>query len=470
MLISAQDQLKEHHRLCEDELRVIYDVNELLVFEVDEIIWEFYERAEAEGLAAAEQHLRERHGDDTTAEIIEELRAMKLIVADPEPPPPESARGGGLKGITLNVVHGCNLACTYCFAQQGDYGLGDKRMSEETAAKAIDWASERRGDNKRINVGFFGGEPMLNMKTIRSAVEHARERGAEHEHGVGFHITTNGTLLTEDNVKYIAENQIGVQVSLDGKPEVNDRFRIYSSGKGSHAQVRKGVERLKKATNRLTLRGTIPGDRPEFGDNVRHMDEDLGATSVAFEPAEIGLADAVDSDEVMARIKAEWTRLAADFEEHAKQGVLKPYGNLVKVMRAIHRRRKVVYGCQAGVSNLAVDPSGDVYPCHRFVGEDDWKVGNIHADTYDDGVIRRFTDNVVDSKEPCRSCWARYTCGGRCAHEAKEATGSISEPDPRLCELVKHLTELALKLYVRLKPMERKLFETGSEAPTFAPS
>ncbi len=469
-----EEQLEEHHRIHAGDLRVIYNVKEILVFEVDDVIWDFYDVATVEGVSAGAAALRERHGAQVAQDVLDELRELGLVIpqrSQPEPKPVQPVQAKPrLKGVTLNVMHGCNLACTYCFAKQGDYGLGKKRMTEETAAKAIDWAEQHRQEGSRLLVGFFGGEPLLNMPTIRSAVEHARQRGAEHEHEVGFHVTTNGTLLSEDNVQYLADNQIHVQVSLDGTPDINDRYRIYRSGKGSHAQVVAGAKRLKDATRRLTLRGTISAAKPEFGESVRHMIEDIGATRVAFEPAELEGEEGIDADELVARIKAEWSRLAADFEEHARAGELKPYANLIKIMQAIHDRRKVVYGCQAGHSNVAVDPDGDIYPCHRFVGEQDWKIGNIHTGELREQVTERFVANTVDSKEPCRSCWARYTCGGRCAHEAKQATGDISAPDPRLCELVKHMTELGLVLYAKLKPIERqvlasRLFDGGPAKP-----
>ena len=446
------ERLKEYHRLDVDGRKVVYDVNELLIFEVDDAVWDYYDAAERGG--DPRQAVAATWGEAAAEGVLEELREMGLLVPAPVGPPPAAAapEDKGMCGVTLNVMHGCNLACTYCFAQQGDYGLGTKKMSVETARAAVDWLGDRRGGYKSLRVGFFGGEPMLNMPTVEDTVGYANDRLAGK---VKYHITTNGTRLDERNVGFIAENRIDVQVSLDGVAGVNDRFRVFRDGSGSHDVVAEGVARLKTATGTATLRGTIPADVPEFAESLWHMIDDLGATNVGFEPAEVGKADGVADHDVMDRIKAEWERIAAQFEEQARQGTIKPVGNLLKVLTRIHGRKKSVYGCTAGHANVAVDPSGDIYPCHRFVGENEWKMGNVHEGTFDDSIRQRFARNTVDSREPCRSCWVRYTCGGRCAHEAKEATGSIGDPDPVRCDMIRHLTELCLKLYVRLLPRER---------------
>jgi uncharacterized protein len=450
--MQSTEVLKEYHRVEVDARKVVYDVNELLVFEVDDAVWDYYDAVES-GAADPREVVARSWGEQAAADVVDELRAMGLLVPPektPEPlPVPEDK---GMCGVTLNVMHGCNLACTYCFAQQGDYGLGTQKMSSETARVAVDWLARRRGEYRGVRVGFFGGEPMLNMKAIHDTVDYATEQLGQR---VKYHITTNGTRLDEANVEFIAKNKIDVQVSLDGVAAVNDRYRPFKGGGGSHEAVASGVARLKAATGTATLRGTIPAEIPEFGESLWHMIEDLGATNVGFEPAEVGKRDGVATSEAMERIKQEWERIAAEFEQQARQGKVEPVGNLLKILTKIHSRKKTVYGCTAGHANVAVDPRGDIYPCHRFVGEDAWKMGNVHEGSFDEGIQQRFAANTVDSREPCRSCWVRYTCGGRCAHEAKEATGSITDPDPVRCDLIRHLTELCLKLYVRLLPQDR---------------
>jgi uncharacterized protein len=461
--MEQQEQLKEYYRFEVDGRKFVYDVNDIVIFEVDDVIWDYYDAAEDPEVLPPRERLTRLYGTEVAEDVVDELREMGLLGPVKQPSQPTTPLKQVFHGVTLNVTHGCNLRCTYCFAQQGDYGLGESRMDVETAKKAIDWLAEQGDGEKSTRVGFFGGEPLMKMNTIRDTVDYAGERLGGEGKRVNYHVTTNGTLLNDKNVKFLAETKnMDVQVSIDGLPKVNDAFRIFPNGRGSHDVVAKGIERLKAATGKAVLRGTISPGEAQFSDSVRHMVDDLGGTVVAFEPASgsTTCGQSIDADE-MQKIKAEWEKVANYFAEHIKQGEIKPVGNLIKLLIQIHRRKKSVYGCTAGHSNVAIDPSGDIYPCHRFVGESEWKMGNIHDGTFDDSISQQFANNTVDNRDPCKSCWVRYTCGGRCAHEAMEATGKITNPDPIRCDLVRHMTELALKLYVRLKPYERELVATG---------
>lgn len=459
-MLGTGSKLSEYHRIeGEDHTKLVYDIDSVTVYEVDDAIWDFYLFAEDPDIPCAERALARKLGPEAAAEVKADLESMGLLESADAPTPERPApRSSGMTGVTLNVTHGCNLACTYCYASQGDYGLGRSRMSAETARAALDWLAERSTGEHPMSIGFFGGEPLMNVPTIRAAIEHGG-RYTEEGRRMRYHITTNGTLLTEDNVQLIADHDIQVQVSMDGVPEVQDRLRPFASGQGSHEAVVEGIRRLKRVTGRAPLRGTIPADRPEFGDNLHHMVSELGATHAAFEPAESSEPDGVGDAETMERIKREWSRLAEEFAEAAERGELLPYSNLLRRLYVIHTRKKSVYGCAAGHGNVAIDPSGDIYPCHRFVGEEEWSMGNVHDGSFDPSIRRRFEQNTVDQRTACSTCWARYICGGRCVHEAKEATGSIREADALLCDMVRFQTELCLLLYARLRPHQRAIIE-----------
>jgi uncharacterized protein len=460
--MQSNDVLKETHNIEVDGRRFVYDVNELLILEVDDATWEYFEAAVDPSGPPPAARVAARFGPDVAADVVAQLRDAGLLVPAGDAHERLPPRRTGMLGVTLDVTHGCNLRCTYCFAEQGDYGLGRANMPEETARRAIDWLAERGDGEQGARVGFFGGEPLMNMPTVRSTVAYVNERLASGGKRVRLHVTTNGTLLNEGNVQYLAENKIDVQVSVDGTPKTHNKFRLFPSGRGSHDVVAGGIARLKSATGSAVLRATISPGEGDFRRSVDHLIDDLGGTVVAFEPAsKSSCGPSIDADD-MARIKSEWDAVAEDFAEHIKRGVVKPVGNIIKLLQAIHRRKKTVYGCTAGYANVAVDPSGDIYPCHRFVGEGDWKMGNVHSGEFDEGLRERFARNTVDQREPCRTCWARYTCGGRCAHEALESTGTIDAPDPLRCELVRHLTELSIKLYVQLKPYEQELLAKAS--------
>ncbi len=446
--------------------KFLYDINRMMILEVDDAIWD-YCIAAGNGAASPRNEVAGLHGDDVADAVVEDLKQAGLLVAKdqsraaPGPQPPT-----GFSGVTLHVTHGCNLKCTYCFAKQGDYGLGHSLMKEGTAHKAVDWLAEHADGEQSARITFFGGEPMMNMRAVSDTVEYANEKFARSGTDVRYNMTTNGTLLNDKNVKTLAQTKnIDIQVSLDGGPGVNDQFRVFANGRGSYDLVARGIERLKKATGKVILRGTIPPGAPEFGESLRHFIEDLGGTTVAFEPMSGTTLDGKTLDEGdVEAIKAEWEIVAEYFIAHAKNGEIKPVSQLVRLLTQLHKRKKTVYGCTAGWSHVAVDPGGDIYPCHRFVGEAQWKMGNVHEETLDESIREKFAQNTVDQREPCKSCWVRYTCGGHCAHHAKEATGTISDPDPVRCDLMRHMTDLALKTYVRVAPYRDKIAEQSSKA------
>ena len=289
----------------------------------------------------------------------------------------------------------------------------------------------------------------MNMPAIRHAVAYGDQRSAEKGKRVRYHVTTNGTLLKDETIQFLHAHQVDVQVSIDGTPEAHDKVRIFPSGRGSHDIVTRRAERLGQLTGQCATRTTITPEEPRFSASVWHMIDALGSSNAAFEPATSSSEGQHLDSERLAIIKREWERVAEEFLRRVRGGEVPPVANLIKLLGKLHRRQKTVYGCGAGLAYLAVDPRGDVYPCHRFVGNAEWKMGNV-AGEIDEATREKFLQNTVHNREPCQSCWVRYTCGGHCAHEALEATGDIARPDPVRCELQKHLTEVCLRLYVRL--------------------
>ncbi|SIT03468.1 uncharacterized protein SAMN05421759_11141 [Roseivivax lentus] len=373
---------------------------------------------------------------------------------------PDEAPRDGLGSVALHVAHDCNLRCPYCFAQQGHYGGPREMMTPETAAKAVDWLMGESGSRPSVRVKFFGGEPMMNMKTMRSTVAHAHARSDETGQRIGFHVTTNGTFLGEREIDFLEDNGVGVQVSIDGSPEEHDKLRVFENGAGSYSVVQRGLRRLNARKGGTIVRGTISADVPQVEASVWSLIDDEEVTDVAMEPALTTPTGEHMTTETADRIIAQWSSVADEFVARVRRGKKPPVGNILKYLKKIHKRQRTRYGCGAGLAYMAVDPSGDVWPCHRFVGEDGWKMGNIQSPGVDEDIRDRFAGNTVDQREPCASCWARYTCGGKCAHEALQATGEISDPDPLRCRIERGLTAICVATYAQLGPdLVARLFD-----------
>jgi uncharacterized protein len=397
----------------------------------------------------------DKHGSGAFDEILDDLASLNMLELNDAQGADDRPRTPSTGTVVLNVAHDCNLRCPYCFAKQGNYGLPKTMMSPEMAEKAVDWLIARAGDRKTVRIKFFGGEPLMNMPAIRRTVDYANKRADEEHKKVNYHITTNGTLLRDETIEYLRDHSVDVQVSVDGTQQAHDLVRIFPSGRGSHDVVTNRVGRLRELTGKCVTRATIAPTHPNFSDSVWHLIDDLGSSNAAFEPAS-GFACGGKSlgEQEIEIIKKDWDLVAEEFLARVRRGEVPPVANILKLLSKIHKRQKTIYGCGAGSAYLAIDPGGDIYPCHRFVGDSNWKMGNILEETFEDSIRQRFVYNTVESKEPCRSCWVRYTCGGRCAHEALEATGDMGKPDPLRCDLQIRLTELCLKLYVRLTPEE----------------
>jgi uncharacterized protein len=324
-----------------------------------------------------------------------------------------------LHALSLAIAQKCNLGCTYCYAQQGDFGGAAKNMTRETADQAVDLLVAGAEPGARLNLAFLGGEPLVNRATLhavtRRGAELARSRGLR----LTFSITTNGTLLTEADAAFFEEFGFAVTVSLDGPGEVHDRLRPYKGGKGSFDRVMSNVRRLLSLQRRMqvTARVTVTPKNLRLRDT---LDEFLAAGfhSVGFSPLlrspNGGDEMQADSLEVML---GEMIDCGRKFERRSGAGERYAFANMVNAMREIERGTHRPYPCGAGAGYLGVSADGDLAACHRFVGDHEGAMGNLR-----DGVDRTqqsawLAGRHVHRQEPCRQCWARYLCGGGCHHE-----------------------------------------------------
>ena len=354
-------------------------------------------------------------------------------------------REAPIKALCLHVSHDCNLRCKYCFASTGDFGTGHRMtMDFETAKRAIDFVIERSGKRRNIEVDFFGGEPLMAMDTVKKTVEYARSIEKEHDKCFRFTITTNGVLLNDENIEYINREMSNAVLSIDGRKEVNDRMRPTVNGKGSYDVIVPKFQKLiaGRGDKDYYLRGTFTRDNLDFAADVMHM-ASLGAKNISVEPVVGGPEDpyALREEDVPA-ILAEYEKLAEELRKHPEVNFFHFNVDLAQGPCVIKRLR----GCGAGCEYVAITPEGDIYPCHQFVGNEDYKLGNLYEGAFNMEISKAFSNLNIYTREDCKDCWARFYCSGGCSASNLLVNGDIKKPHHVGCELERKRLECAIAL------------------------
>ena len=354
-----------------------------------------------------------------------------------------------IKALCLHMAHDCNLRCKYCFAGDGTYNvdrLDRGLMPLEIGKKALDFLIAESGARRNLEVDFFGGEPMLNFDTVKALVAYGRKREAEAGKKFRFTLTTNGMLLTDDAHEFINQNFDNVVLSLDGRRSVNDRMRVKHDGSGSYAQIYPKIKKLADSRNheRYYVRGTYTRHNLDFAADVMHL-TDLGFKHISLEPVVAPQeADYSLREEDLPVLFAEYEKLTAVLlaREKEKKGV--HFFHFEMDLSGGPCLAKRVTGCGAGSEYLAVTPSGQLYPCHQFVGDERFRLGDLDTGIVKQDLIAEFSKCHVFAKPECASCWARYYCSGGCMANAHHTHGDIQKPDKISCELQKKRVECAL--------------------------
>ncbi len=363
-----------------------------------------------------------------------------------------------VKALCLHVAHDCNLRCQYCFAATGDFGTGRKIMPFEVAKKAIDFVIARSGARRNIELDFFGGEPLMAWDTVTKTVDYARSREKETGKKFRFTITTNGLLLDGDKIEYINKNMDNVVLSLDGRREVNDAFRKTVNGGGSYDVIVPKFQKLveSRGDKDYYARGTFTAKNLDFASDVLAI-ADAGFPSLSVEPvsAEEGCGYALTEEDLPA-IFAEYDRLADLLQERKKQG--KPF-TFFHFMVDLNQGPCVVKrlrGCGAGYEYVAVTPDGDIYPCHQFVGKEEFKQGNVLDGSFDLDIAQRFASMNIYTRETCHDCWAKFYCSGGCSAANYNMNGDMNLPYALGCEMERKRLECAIYLKA-IEQMEEDL-------------
>ena len=348
-----------------------------------------------------------------------------------------------VKALCLHVAHDCNLRCKYCFASTGDFGQGRKIMPPEVAKKAIDFVIARSGKRRNIEVDFFGGEPLMAMDTVKKTVEYARSIEEEHNKCFRFTITTNGVLLDDENIEYINREMSNAVLSIDGRKEVNDDLRPTVNGKGSYDVIVPKFQKLieGRGTKDYYLRGTFTRFHQDFAEDVKAL-ASIGR-NISVEPVVGKEEDPYALQEAdLPALKAEYERLAEYLRDHPETNFFHFNVDLAQGPCVIKRLR----GCGAGCEYVAITPEGDIYPCHQFVGNEDYKLGSLYDGTFDQELSGRFAGLNIYTREECRDCWARFYCSGGCSASNLLVNGDIKKPHRVGCELERKRLECAIAL------------------------
>lgn len=428
----------------------LLDVNSGAVHVLDETSYKFINRLmqvkgdyklARESLA---QEISATELDEISAEIAAAIEAGSLF----SPPElwPVDLSFMQIKALCLNVAHACNMKCSYCFASQGDFGMDASLMSLETARQSLDFLIQKSGAVKNLEVDFFGGEPLLVAPMLKELVKYGRELEKQHNKQINFTLTTNALLLDDDIIQFILDEKIAVILSLDGRPETNDRQRMLNDGSGSYDMI---VPKIKKMVDSQPtsyfVRGTFTRQNLDFTRDLQHLVE-LGFKSVSLEPAVGNDPDFSIQAEDLPAVLREYEKLTGLLYDYRLAGKPIDFFHYNLDLQQGPCLAKRISGCGAGIEYLAVTPAGDIYPCHQFVGEARFLMGNVFTGFIDEKIRLSFASHHLQNKKECLSCWARYFCGGGCHANAYHSNNDISIPSEVSCRMHRKRIEGAIYL------------------------
>lgn len=435
--------------LCYDVIAVLNEPDEEPTAEIlkSDLTWENLKKRLRD--TYSEEDLR-----DALDDVIELTEDGKLFTKDEFEylVPIVKKRKTVVKALCLHIAHDCNLACRYCFAEEGEYHGRRARMSYEVGKKALDFLIANSGKRRNLEVDFFGGEPLMNWQVVKDLVAYGREQEKIHDKHFRFTVTTNGVLLNDEIQEFVNKEMDNVVLSLDGRKEVNDKMRPFRNGKGSYDLIVPKFQKLAESRNqeKYYIRGTFTRNNLDFSNDVLHF-ADLGFEQISIEPV-VG----EDTDpyairkEDLPKIFEEYDKLAKIMVERERSGRGFTFFHFMIDLEGGPCVSKRLSGCGSGTEYLAVTPWGDLYPCHQFVGQEEFLMGNVDEGITHTEIADEFRGCSVYSKESCKNCFARFYCSGGCMANSYKFNHSINDTYEVSCEMERKRVECAIMIKAAL--------------------
>ena len=442
------------HKFIQGNDYYALDVNSGCVHIVDELI---YDILDEECMPTKEKALKELSTKYTTEEINEAFEDLDDLVKEGilysedryEDIAMKDKSKSFIKAMCLNIAHDCNLRCKYCFADEGEYKGHRMLMSAEVGKRAVDFVIKNSGPRKNIEIDLFGGEPLMAFGTIKEIVEYAREQEKLHNTNIRFTMTTNATLLTDEIMEYIDKNMGNIVLSIDGRKDINDKVRVRYNGSGCFddilPKIKKMVEKRDKS-KQYYARGTFTRNNTDFYNDVLALANE-GFKEISIEPVVLEAGHELSlREEDLPSICESYDKLLAEMESRIgtdKEFKFYHFNVDLNGGPCVYKR---ISGCGAGHEYVAVTPEGDIYPCHQFVGNENYKMGSIYTEAFNDELALEFKNAHIYNKEKCRDCWARFYCSGGCQANNYNFNKDIHVPYELGCKITKKRLECAIAL------------------------
>ncbi len=462
------------HQYKSNGYNIVMDVNSGSIHVVDEIVYDMIPLVEPlvkEGIKDADT-IREaalsladaRYSPAEVKEALEEVLELKEAGQLFAPDIYENYvfdfknRQTVVKALCLHIAHDCNLACRYCFAEEGEYHGRRALMSFEVGKKALDFLVANSGSRVNLEVDFFGGEPLMNWQVVKELVAYGRSLEEPHHKRFRFTLTTNGVLLNDEILEFVNKEMANVVCSIDGRKEINDKMRPFRSGQGSYDLIVPKFRKVARTRNQMNyyVRGTFTHHNTDFAEDVKHL-ADLGFQQISVEPV---VAQPEDDyairPEDLPRLLEEYDKLALELLKRRKEGKGFNFFHFMIDLQGGPCVAKRLSGCGSGTEYLAVTPWGDFYPCHQFVGQEKFLLGNVDEGITNTAVRDEFKCCNVYAKDKCRKCFARFYCSGGCAANAYNFSGDINGAYEIGCELQRKRVECAIMIKAAENDMEEE--------------
>jgi uncharacterized protein len=443
------------HKFTLDGLYLVLDVNSGALHIVDKLVYDILDVYTGSNDGEVMEQLAGVYSAAEISDVLQELRDLvdsgRLFSQALDVPPATFGHEPIVKSLCLHIAHDCNLRCKYCFAGTGDFGHNRGFMSPEVGEKAVDFIIAHSGTRQHCEIDFFGGEPLLNMDTVKHVVQYVRRQEAATGKIFKLTLTTNAVLLNAENRQYLNDNGISLVLSLDGRRTVHDKMRPYADGSGSWDTALSNIcaTVASRQDSNYYLRGTYTAYNLDFAADVLEM-ADLGFTQLSVEPVVAKDCDYELREEHLPELFRQYELLTEAYLARKQEGRGFEFFHFNLDINHGPCLAKRLSGCGAGHEYYAVTPEGDLYPCHQFVGREQYRLGSVFTDIENTALPKKFRGMHVLNKPACRECWARFFCSGGCHANAQLFNGNIAEPYRLGCELQKKRLECALFIQAKL--------------------